>query len=86
MTESDVLHIKRKQLLKQIERKHHKEDRELFMESLATARDLAQNDETLLSALKWIEVLTGIGCHASFALQAWTGWQYRQSLATDLMQ
>jgi hypothetical protein len=79
-TESDAL--ERKRLTHALERQFVVEDRADFEKSLAKARDLAGDDEILLLALKYIEALTTVGVHASFAAQLFTGMLYRSSSTT----
>lgn len=40
-------------------------------EQLAMARTLAHGDEALLEAVRWLELLTQVGCHPSYVLQSW---------------
>lgn len=79
ISDADIAQIERKQLVRQFERTSALEDREELETALEKARLLANDDECLQRALKWVEALTLVGCHSTYAVQAFAGWLYRNS-------
>jgi hypothetical protein len=71
--------ITQKLKLRDLEKQLATEDCRARDELLLKARAEAGDHEGITEILTFYAVLAPLGMHPSFILQAWTGWQYRQS-------